>query len=207
MSFWNLDDGSNVTETTTKEFDGGGGAMVPIPEGTTVLAMPDDVKWAEDRAGNEFLSLRWLVVKPQSYAGRKIFTKLWLTDDDPRAKDPQKKRDKAKRMLAAIDMNAGSKLGRKTGKPSDDDLAVNLVNKQMAIRLGMYSIDGDQGDKITGNYVQAVSPKDSKISEVPIAKKPASSGSGNSNRISDDLDGDDVPFIFAEEGFVYRRVI
>lgn len=195
MSFWNLSEGDNAVETTTKEFDGGGGRSEPIPEGTTVLFMPDDVKWAEDRNNNEYLSIRWRVLKPADYAGRVVFTKLWVTDDDPRAKDAQKKRDKAKRMLAAIDANAGGKLGRKSGKPSDDDLAVALVNKQMTGRLGMYSIDGDQGDKIEGNYVQAVGAKDRPVTESAKATQKATVQTRQGKTpIDDEDDPDFVPF-------------
>src|ERR1700761_5314855 len=158
-SFWDLSEGGSATENTTKEFDSGGGNMAPMPEGSSVLAMPDDVKWSEDRSGNEFLSVRWSVLKPDQFLNRKIFQKLWITDDDPKAKDPGKKRDKAKKMLAAIDANAGGKLARKNGKPSDDDLAVALINKQMVVRLGLWEMEGDNGP-MSGNWIQAVSPKD-----------------------------------------------
>lgn len=185
MSFWKLSDGESANENDTKEFDGGGGALPPIPEGTTVLAAPDDAKWAEDRSNNEFLSIRWSILKPADYQGRKIFQKMWITDDDPRAKDPAKKRDKAINMLAAIDRNAGGKLGRKDGKPTDDELALALTNKQMTIRLGTYDIKTEDGTSIVGNYVQAVGAKDKPISDNP-APKPT-------QRNAAPLD-DDVPF-------------
>lgn len=192
MSFWNLSDGEAVTETATKEFDGGGGNMPPIPEGTSVLAMPDEAKWAEDRDNNEYLSIRWHVMKPDAYGNRKIFQKIWCTDGDPRAKDPQKKRDKALKMLAAIDANAGGKLGRKAGKPSDDDLALALINKQMVLRLGEYSMDGDQGGKIEGNYIQAVGSKDKPVSDVKAAPRRASAKPRTETAFDDDEDS--VPF-------------
>src|SRR5882672_3682202 len=173
MSFWNLGNDTDVSKEGTKEFDGGGGNMEPIPECSSVLAMPDDAKWAEDRDGNEYLSIRWTVLKPEVFLHRKIFSKIWATDDDPRAKDPVKKRDKAKRMLAAIDANAGGKLARKSSKPTDDDLAIALVSKQMVVRVGIWEIDGDNG-KMSGNYIQAVSDKDKPVSigQSAIAPKP-----------------------------------
>lgn len=194
MSFWNLSEGDNAIETTTKEFDGGGGDVVLIPKGSSVLAMPDDVKWAEDRDQNEFLSIRWTVLKPETYLNRKIWQKLWLTDDDPSVvkakKDPAAKRDKAKKMLAAIDANAGGKLGRKAGKPTDDDLAVALINKQMVLRVEVWSIEDRQtGETKEGNWVAAVSGKDKAISVVETAVK----AKPKPGPVSDDLD-DDVPF-------------
>lgn len=200
MSFWALSDGGSANENEAKEFDGGGGTLPPIAEGTTVLAAPDDAKWAEDRNHNEYLSIRWSILKPADYQGRKIFQKLWLTDDDPRAKDPAKKRDKAVQMLAAIDRNAGGKLGRKDGKPSDDELALALTNKQMTIRLGLWELTGDDGKQVSGNYVQAVGDKTKPISDNPA---PARGNGGNTRKaptltnssgFADDLD-DDVPFI------------
>lgn len=200
MSFWKLSDGESANQSEAKEFDGGGGNLEPIPEGTTVLASPDDAKWAEDRNNNEYLSIRWSILKPVDYQGRKVFQKLWLTDDDPRAKDPAKKRDKAVQMLAAIDRNAGGKLGRKDGKPTDDELALALTNKQMTIRLGMWELEGDDGKPVSGNYVQAVGAKDKPISDNPA---PHRGNGGNTRRaptpnnagsFADDLD-DDVPFI------------
>lgn len=188
MSFWKLSTDELANENENKEFDGGGGSLEPIPEGTTVLAAPDDAKWAEDRNNNEFLSIRWSILKPADYQGRKVTQKLWLTDDDPRAKDPAKKRDKAVQMLAAIDRNAGGRLGRKDGKPSDDELALALTNKQMTIRLGLFEFDGEDGKPVKLNYVQAVGAKDKAISDNPTPKpsqrKPA----------AQDDDFDSIPF-------------
>lgn len=190
MSFWNLGDDTDVSKESTKEFDGGGGNMEPIPEGSSVLAMPDDAKWAEDRDGNEYLSIRWTVLKPEVFLNRKVFQKLWVTDDDPRAKDPDKKRDKAKRMLAAIDANAGGKLGKKASKPTDDDLAIALVSKQMVLRLGLWEMQGDNG-AMSGNWVQAISGKDKPVAAAETKRtapaKPAQT------RFAD-VEDDDVPF-------------
>lgn len=188
MSFWNLSDDTAATDTG-KEYDGGGGNMDPMPEGTSILAMPDETKWAEDRSQNEFLSIRWRVLKPEAYANRVVFQKLWVSDDDPRAKDPAKKKDKAKRMFAAIDANAGGKLGRKNAKPSDDELSLALISKQMVLRLGVWDMTGDDGKAMSGNYVQSVAPKEKPVSEVAAAPKKAP---GRPTPF--DEDDSDVPF-------------
>lgn len=187
MSFWGLSDGDSATETTG-EFDAGGGSNEPIPEGTSVLAMPDEAGWKEDRNGVEHLGIRWTILKPEAYQNRKIFHKLFVSDDDPRAKDPAKKRDKALRMLGAIDKNAGGKLGKKDGRPTSDEIALALINKQMVIRLGVWEMQGDNGP-MSGNWVQSVSPKSANISEAP-RKAPAK----RQAPIVDDIDDDDVPF-------------
>lgn len=186
MSFWGLSTGETATETTG-EFDAGGGNE-PIPEGTSVLAMPDEAGWKEDRNGVEHLGIRWTILKPEAFQNRKIFHKLFVSDDDPRAKDPAKKRDKALRMLGAIDKNAGGKLLKKEGRPSSDEIALALINKQMVIRLGVWEMEGDNGP-MSGNWVQSVSPKSADISEGP--RKPAPKR--QAAPIMDDLD-DDVPF-------------
>jgi hypothetical protein len=111
--FWNLSDGEDVKETAgTGEFDAGGGNLLPIPGETSVLAAIDEAKWDKTQDGDRFISLRWNVLAPDDYKGRKVFQKLWVLDADPRAKADKvaAKRDKAKKMLGAIDTNCGGKL-------------------------------------------------------------------------------------------------
>ena len=111
--FWKLSDGNDVEANDS--FDAGGGKIEVIPEGSQVLAAIDEAKWSKNQKGDEFISLRWAVIAPEDYANRKIFQKLWVTDFDPSAaaKGEDKalaKRDKAKKMLAAIDSNAVARL-------------------------------------------------------------------------------------------------
>lgn len=193
MSFWQLSDDTLASETG-KEFDGGGGKIEPIPEKTSVLFMPDEAKWAQDRGGNEFISIRWTVLKPEAYANRKIFTKLWVSDEDPRAKNPSDKRDKALRMLSAIDSNSGGKLLRKGGRPTDDDLALALTGKQMVGRLGLWSMKADDGSDMSGNYVQAISGKDKPITEVAPKKNGNGAGGIRAKLPFEEELEDDVPF-------------
>jgi len=182
MSFWNLDDGESAKDVGTN-YDAGGGNFDPIPDGTSVLAMIDEAKWDTNKENDEYCSLRWTVVKPEAFGNRKIFQKLWLTDPKPGTKDAAKDRDKAKRMLAAIDANAGGKLMKLDKRPTNEDLAVCLTNKMMVIRLGVWDIDGK-----SGNWVQAVSPKSAEISDVKAKPKPKPKAP------VDDIDNDDVPF-------------
>lgn len=151
--FWGLSDGEDAKATGTS-FETGGGAMPLIPDGSSVLATIDDVKWDETQDGYEYLNVRWSVAKPEQFTNRKVFHKLWVTDDKPKQNDPEKTRDKAKRMLAAIDANAGGKLARKASKPTNEDLALALIGKPMVIRVHIWEMDGK-----SGNWVAAVNDK------------------------------------------------
>ena len=195
MSFWDLSDGETAA-TGEKEYEQATGNLEPIPDGSSVLAIIDEAKWNETQNENaEYISLRWSVTGPEEYMNRKVFQKLWVTDDDPNTKDAgkmEKKRDKAKRMLAAIDANCGGKLARKAARPNDDDLALALTNKPMVIKCMVWEMEGSDGTMNSGNWIAAVSPK-SKGVDVKAAKAPAPKPSSPASSFGDDLD-DDIPF-------------
>ena len=188
--FWGLSDGGSAADTGT-EYEQPSGSLEPIPDGSSVLAMIDEAKW-DEKEDADYISLRWSVLSPDEYKNRKVFQKLWVTDDDPNAKDASaaaKKRDKARRMLAAIDANAGGKLTKKGGAPTDETLTVCLTNKPMIIRVAIWELkDRETGDRISGNWVQAVSPKSKGIDVKQPASKP------QAQQRQDPLDGDDIPF-------------
>ena len=105
------------------------------------------------------------------YKNRKIFHKLWVSDEDPRAKDPVKKRDKAIRMLAAVDTNAGGKLLASGKKPTDEMMSATLVNKPMTIKVMMWEQQKQDGSMGRGNWIAAVAPRGGKAAAP--APKPA----------------------------------
>lgn len=193
--FWNLSDGEDAAKTGA-EYEIPGGNMDPIPAGSSVLAMIDEAKWDHTQNdAEEYISLRWTVLAPEEYKNRKVFHKLWVTDHDPNAKDHAKavaKTDKARKMLAAIDANAGGKLTAKDAKPSNDDLAMALMDKPMVITLGVW--ESNQPGGSGGNWVMAVAPKNKELKigdKVPAkAKNPASNGGGYSRQD----DTDEIPF-------------
>jgi hypothetical protein len=192
MSFWDLSDGGTAADTGT-DFEIPSGNLDPIPDGSSVLAMIDEAKW-DERDGAEYISLRWTVLAPDEYKNRKIFQKLWVTDDDPSANDSDKaakKRDKARRMLAAIDANAGGKLTRKPGKPSDDDLTSCLTNKPMIVKAMVWEMPDRErmGEFIRGNWISAVAPKSKGIDvkEAKAAPKPARGGAPAGGILDDDV--------------------
>lgn len=191
MSFWNLEDGTSAV-SAEKEFNAGGGDFEPLPKGTSVLALVADAAWkAVYQRDEKFVNVKWQVVKPEAYAGRILFQKLFVADADPNtpADKMPAKRDKHKKMLMAIDANSKGRLAKLTAAPTDDELALALTNSQAVLTLGVWDKDDGAGGKTPGgNWVQSVKPKTAPVTEVQTAAKrhPAKS-------FADDID-DDVPF-------------
>lgn len=145
MSFFTTSD--NKAVNTSGNFESGGGNIEPMPEGTSVLAAPVEAGW-KSYEGEEYVNIQWQVLAPTEYRNRRIFQKIKVYN--PAAE----KADKAKRMLAAIDTNAGGKLMALDKTPEDADLTQTLVGKQMMLRLGLWEMNDKRG-----NWVQAVAPK------------------------------------------------
>lgn len=170
MSFWNLNDSSEKLNTTG-EFEAGGGDLAPIPAKTQVKAAIDEAKW-DSYEGEEYIKLRWNVLHPVEFKGRKIFQKVKVNEPD------SKKQDKAKKMLAAIAVNAGGGLLKLTSQPGDQDLQKHLTNKPMALLLQVWSIEKSDGSgTASGNWISAVSP---------LAKKAEAAKETVEPEISDD---------------------
>lgn len=202
MSFWNTSTGESAVSNSTSFEIEGGGELLPIPAGTKVLAI---VEMASKRtvrdSVEEYAEIKWSVLKPEIYKNRKIYQKVWCYDLDPSAKDATKaqaKKDKALRMLAAIDSNAGGKLAQAGVEPTNEALAFALNNKQMVIGLNVW----EMGDA-KGNWVYYVGPKTDAVTSEEDAKtrntnqaaqsRQQSSGGSASGGFSRDLD-DEIPF-------------
>jgi len=194
VSFWDLSDGSSAV-SDSKEYSAGGGDFEPIPKGTSVLVMVEDASWkAGYQVDETFVNLKVRVLKPEGYANRVLFFKLWVGDLDPGVKEQSKaitKRDKHRRMLIAIDANAKGKLAKLTSSPTDEQLGVALTGAQFVATLGVWDKTGDDGiTKVPGgNWLMAAKPKTAEVSPGPAPKvAPKSRGF-----VEDDLD-DDVPW-------------
>jgi hypothetical protein len=197
MSFWALSDGNTAVDTG-KEFElAGGGSMEPIPNNSDVLAIVDQAKWAE-KDGLNYIELRWNVMAPEAVKNRKVFHKLWVADFNPNAKDEAaglKKRDDHRKMLASIDANAGGNLTRTGDNPTDETMTMHLCNVPMVIKLMVWSMRGNDGTDMSGNWVKNVSQSDAplNLSSEPLPKTSAAPSTpyqgGNS-----DIDGDSIPF-------------
>jgi len=139
--------------------------MEPIPSKTLCLAFIEEAKW-DDYEGEEYISLRWKVLQPAEYKNRVIFQKIKVYDKD------DKKADKAKRMLLAIDFNAKGGLASSGKIPTTEMLQSKLCNKPMSIMVMVWSMENSQtGEMKKGNWISAVSPKnaDQPTRVVPVA--------------------------------------
>ena len=185
MSFWSTSTGENLAAQTNEQaqsYAPESGNLDPIPGKSKVRAFIKDAKWDEYQDAN-FIKIRWDVLKPEEYANRVVFQKLWVRDDDPNAKDPAKKRDNALKMLRKIDALCGGKLGAAGVEPTDDSLLLALGDKQMVIAVEVWEMKDQNGNPISGNWVRDVLPCEGTALEIGEAPKP----------VKDEID-DDIPF-------------
>lgn len=192
MSFWNLSDGKTTEKSGTMEM--GGGDIAPIPAKTQVLGAPEEAKW-DSYEGDEYISIRWNVLQPKEFSNRKIFQKIRVMESDP------KKADKAKRMLAAIDTNAGGKLLASGEKPTDESLTRCLVNKPMVLMLQVWEIDKERdgtpippADVKRGNWISAVSPRKGAVASTTKEEAKPEPVAAPAPAPAEDDFSDDVPF-------------
>ena len=193
-NFFSLSDGSSAVDTGTS-YEAPSGNIEPIPDGSTLLAMISGAKWESPRDDSSvsYVQIEWTMLQPADYANRKIWQKLWVNDFDPSAKDDakaKKKRDNAKRMLAAIDANCGGKLAKSVannpgGVPDDDDLTIALSNRPMVIKVKVWEIK-DGADVKSGNWIVSVAPKTAEVAVIGGAPKKAAGKAA--------IDEDSIPF-------------
>lgn len=182
MSFFTTSTGDNLAQNNTGSFSMGGDDFAPIPKDTRVLAVCEEAKISEYQ-GDRYINLKWGIAQPKEYANRKIFQKVQVFATD------STKRDKALRMLAAIDANAGGKLAKENKEPTDQSLSAALTNRPMVLKLGVWELEDKSK---SGNWVQEVSAKKGAAEPAPAPKAapaPAPRATGG----FDDMD-DDIPF-------------
>ena len=196
MSFWDLSDGDVANKDVKTEYEIPGGNMEPIPNDSDVFARIKDVKWASKRDAQEkFVEIQWQIEAPQAFKNRVVFHKLWVGDLDPSAKDEDKakaKRDKARRMLATIDNHAKGSLMQSNDNPTDNGLALALIDARMVIKVMEWSIeDSAGGGTIRGNWVSGIKSRgaETKVGDA-LPQKPSTPAHGGD---SFDMD-DEIPF-------------
>ena len=147
-NFWLVD------EEVTVQMEMGGGDIEPIPSKTQCVAAIDEIKWDNYNDEEYYISARWNILQPAEFKGRKIFQKIKVKEND------DKKRQKAIKMLAAIDFNAKGGLMASGKEPTDTMLQKSLMNKIMIIMVQVWSIKDESTDETKkGNWISAVSPK------------------------------------------------
>lgn len=214
MSFWNTSEGEKVKAADNIELEGGGGDFLPIPAGTDVKVAAEETKWDTTDNDGTFISIKWQVLAPAIYKGRKIFQKVKVLSEDKKVKD------KALRMFGVIATNAGGELLKSNEKPTDDTLTKNITNKIMVLKLDVWEIDKDRdtgaiipkADRKSGNWVKGVAAKTAFVepskeeqqaalqkqqaqhkAALAAAPAPQQSGGGNPAQDFDSFD-DDIPF-------------
>jgi hypothetical protein len=178
MSFFTTSTGDNLAQNQTGSFTMGGDDFAPIPKDTRVLAICEEAKISEYQ-DKRYINIKWDIAQPKEYKGRKIFQKVQVFDADP------SKRDKALRMLAAIDANAGGKLAAAGVEPTDQSLSAALSAKMMVLKLGVWELEDKSK---SGNWVQEVSKHNG-----AAAAKPAAKPAPAPVAAIDDMDSD-IPF-------------
>ena len=154
-----------------------------IPKGTKVLASCESAKH-DEYSGERYISLMWRVHQPAEYANRVIYQKLKVYTEKSAANH--------KRMLAAIATNAGNKLfgmmqAQKEIEPSDMTLQACLTNQPMVLQLEVWEMENQQGEKRSGNWVQAVSKRQGQQSAPAPTPAPATDNFGG-------FEADTIPF-------------
>ena len=147
-NFWLVDE--QVTGQMEMSSD-----IEPIPSKTQCVAAIDEIKW-DNYNDEDYISARWNILQPAEFKNRKIFQKIKVKEAD------DKKRQKAVKMLAAIDFNAKGGLMTSGKVPTDPLLQKALMNKIMVIMVQVWAIkDEATGETKKGNWISAVSPKSS----------------------------------------------
>lgn len=196
MSFWTTTEGEGIQ--ATGEYEAPSGSFDVFPDKTDLMAYIDEIKWQEGKpeyGGGRYINYRICVTAPEVYKNRKSYFKLWVDAANPnpnkQGDKAQKQVDKDKRLLAAMAVNAGGGLLTLSHEPTDDDLARELTQKPMIFKMGMWEMEGDNGEMRSGNYVMAVSPASKGVSETPppsVKPKQAAQVSGGG------FDSEEIPF-------------
>ena len=178
MGFFSTQDGKDVRQTSTGSFEAGGGSLEPIPKDTKVKAVIDEINWssvpeeAENDAGVGYINVRYNVLAPEDYKGRKIFQKLFVTAaGKPSAKDAQKKRDSDITLLAAINVNSNTQpLNNCQAAPTDGEL-YGLNGTILLLQLDVWEVRDRKGNWVRS--LEGATATRATATRKPAAAKPA----------------------------------
>jgi len=155
-----------------------------IPEGTRCLSSIEMVKWDSfNGSDHKHINMK-LCVEDGEYIGRKFFHSIYVDGTDPNsqyydASTEEKKKAKARAMMAAIDKNAGGNIFALKRRPTDEDLAKYLIGAKMFYTLGVSSTKKQvvRGVSSAGDIT---APSKQETNAKAAASKP--------------VDDDDIPF-------------
>jgi len=184
MNLFTKSTGESIEATTSYE---NSGFQAIIPDGTQLHANILEATWEEKtQYANQLIKITWYITDKGAYNGFLINQKLHLNDNKA------SKADKAKEMLATIDTNCKGQLMKlaQSGKLVEGDnmqLARALNGGSALLTVAEYEMDRDDGTKMAGNWIRAVSP---------VAKKQAAEDKAIIDKEPiEDIDfDDDIPF-------------
>lgn len=173
-----------VPESTGNFEDNG---FDPIPEGTECLSTIIEAKWDSfNGSDHQHINLKLQVVDGE-YKNRTFYQSLYVDGADPSgqyydASKDEKKKSKARAMMAAVDKNAGGNIFALRRRPTNDELQKYLIAATMIYTLGVYN---------NKQFVRGVAPNPN-ISE-PSKQTNNTAKVSNSKPVIDD-DKDLIPF-------------
>ena len=125
----------------------------PFPDNTLLVCCIDRAKTVyDDNDDEEYIELRWHVLEGE-HINRRLFQKLRVNSRD------EDRKNRANRMMLAVDFNCGRYLSRLGKYPSDRELEGALFNKPMRVAVGVWEQDGKKGNWIKSVYGMDDSPR------------------------------------------------
>lgn len=174
MGFWDTSDNKKAFDSASSSFSYESNEYRLIPDDTECLSRIKDIKWL-DYEGVFYINVVWSILEGQ-YKNRLVFQKIKVNERDA------SKRDRAVKMLAAIDSNAGSKLPKHDNAPTDEELSLSLVGAIMIVVVGEWEISGK-----SGNWVKAVKPSGEHDSASNHEPASASQDIADEEELSDEI--------------------
>lgn len=169
------------TPETDGNFEDNG--FEPIPEGTECLSTIVEAKWDSFNGSNhQHINLKLQVVDGE-YKNRTFYQSLYVDGSDPSgqyydASKDEKKKSKARAMMAAIDKNAGGHIFALKRRPTDAELQKYLITATMIYTLGVYN---------NKQFVRGVAPN-------PNISEPSKQATNTAKAKPAIDDSDDIPF-------------
>ena len=158
----------------------------PLPEGTRVLQTLEEIKLDSFQGSDhEHLNIKWRIEAPEEFNNRVYFQSIYINGSDPTSPYyDESKQDKnfndARRMLFAIDYNAGKKIAALKREPTQEELQEFLIGARMMAVLGV--------SKTGKQVVRGISGID------PAAKEEIKAAATKSVPKFDDSEEDLIPF-------------
>jgi hypothetical protein len=184
MNLFTKSTGEAIEATTSYE---NSGFQAIIPDGTQLHANILESSWEpETKYAKELIKITWYITERGAYNGFLVSQKLHINDSKA------SKSDKSREMLATIDANCKGELMKLAAADrlttgDNAQLARALNGGSALLTIAEYEMDRDDGSKMVGNWVRAVSP---------VAKKQSAEDKAIESKAAslDEYYDDEIPF-------------